>query len=140
MASRAVQGDFFKRARRLSAPAPLEIGIQGSIVDVLDRWLSPGWKFTHIPLGGERPTKTGALLRRLGTKAGWPDLILLAPSGIAHFLEVKRQGRGRLSEEQEAFRDHCLKHGIPWAKVETLEDAVQVLKFWGAVRTKVEVQ
>jgi hypothetical protein len=40
----------------------------------------PGWQWTHLPFGEKRSAVTGARLKRMGTKRGWPDFILLSPA------------------------------------------------------------
>ena len=55
-----------------------------------------------IPNGGRRDAKTGALLKRMGVKAGIPDLFISRACNGFHgcYVELK-VGRGRLSYEQE---------------------------------------
>ena len=129
------QYDLFTRRARTVRSDPREIAIHGSIIDVLTRWASPGWLFSHFPSGEARDAKTGAKLKRLGTKKGWPDLILFSPqrSNGAFFLEVKRR-TGRLTEEQKAFRDWAQSHGYPYAVVHDVDQGMAVLTAWGAIR------
>lgn len=59
----------------------------------------------HSPNGGKRAAMTGAQMKALGTKRGFPDLICPVPSprgfvGLA--LELKSE-RGRPSPEQSAW-------------------------------------
>jgi predicted type IV restriction endonuclease len=70
--------------------------------------------------------------------AGWPDFILLAPTGIAHFLELKR-GRAPLTGEQQEFADWCAAHGVPFAIARNFDEALRCLKTWGAVKNGVNV-
>jgi hypothetical protein len=113
---------------------------------------------------GKRVSPAGERLKRMGLSEGWPDLMLLPPLRAeapevvpavppvvtaaprlpvcprAHFMEVKRKGRGRLSDAQDEFRTWCLLNGYPHAVVDTFEAAVEQLKQWGAVRSTVHVQ
>jgi hypothetical protein len=89
-------------------------------------------------MGEYRAPATAARLKRMGTTSGWPDFILLGPSGLAHFLEIKRRS-GRLSEEQQAFSAWCVAHGIPFAIVRSFDEALRVLRAWGAIHKNIEI-
>jgi hypothetical protein len=106
------------------------------IADTIDRWASPGWRFTHFPSGELRDKITAGSLKRMGVKSGWPDFILLSPTSLAHFLELKRRGEA-LSGTQEDFADWCSAHGYPFACVDDFTAALAILKHWGAVRGSV---
>jgi hypothetical protein len=75
-----------------------------------------------IPNGGLRNKRTGAKLKRLGTKAGVPDLFFCSPQqgypGL--YIEMKRLRGGRLSPEQKRWIDRLTKQGY---KVATCEGA-----------------
>jgi hypothetical protein len=131
-------------------PSPEEREIQRAIVSVLDRFLRPTWRYTHFPAGGERPAvdrvKNGekvrvsiaALqLRADGLKPGWPDLQLLAPTGIMHFLEVKRSAKAAWQDEQLAFQAHCHKHGIPHRVAWDVDMAMAVFSEWDCLTIKI---
>jgi hypothetical protein len=71
--------------------------------------------------------------------AGWPDFILLPPSGLGHFLELKRSRGGTLSDEQKDFAAWCAANDVPYAVVRNFDEALAQLKAWRAVRTGIEV-
>ena len=131
----APQRDLFMRRIRKAPPAP-EFALHAMVADVLDRWLSPGWIFTHIPSGELRDKVTAAKLKRMGVKAGWPDLLLLGPDGRPHCLELKRRGRC-LSDTQVLFATWCDQHGVPFDCCDNFDDALARLKAWGALRVSV---
>ena len=131
----ARQIDLFTRRPRKPPPAP-EFSLHCMVTDTLDRWLSPGWRFTHFPSGELRDKVTAARLKRMGVKPGWPDFILLSPAGNAHFLELKRRGE-RPSDSQDEFAAWCAAHGYPFACVDDFTAALAILKDWGAVRGSV---
>ena len=56
----------------------------------------------HIPNGGIRSKPEAVRFKKIGVKAGVPDLFLPVARGGWHglFIEMKRQKGGRLSEEQ----------------------------------------
>ena len=138
----APQVDLFTKRVRKPPPAP-EFALQCMVADILNRWITPGWRFSHFPAGEERPSQiikgkrvslTAARLKRMGLARGWADLILLSPTALAHFLELKRRGE-TLSDDQEDFESYCLAHGYPHAWTDSFDGALFVLKRWGALRT-----
>lgn len=54
--------------------------------------------FTHNPMGEIRDSMTGAKLKRMGTRAGWPDFTIVTHEGT-WLMEVKIIN-GRLSKTQ----------------------------------------
>jgi hypothetical protein len=129
----ARQPDLFTKRIRKPPPAP-EFSLHCMVADALDRWISPGWRFTHFPSGELRDKITAARLRRMGVKPGWPDFILLSPVGHAHFLELKRRGE-TLSDSQDEFAGWCAAHGYPFTVADDFSAALTILQDWGAVRT-----
>jgi hypothetical protein len=125
---------FTKRARK--APPAREIALQCMVADVLKRWISPGWIFTHIGHGGLRTKTTAIQLKRAGLMPGWPDLILLSPDGRPHFLELKRRG-GKLSDAQKRFAAWCREHGVRFEYHDSFDGALKTLRECGAVRTEI---
>jgi hypothetical protein len=127
------QRDLFTRRVRKPPPAP-EFALQCMVADILNRWITPGWRFSHFPAGELRNKITAARLKRMGLARGWADLILLSPAALVHFLELKRRGE-TLSDDQEDFEGYCLAHGYPHAWTDRFDDALVILKRWGALRT-----
>jgi hypothetical protein len=135
-----------RRQRGRAPPTPLEFEVHCMVADTLRRWGSPNWIWTHIPFGEKRSAVTGARLKRMGVNPGWADLLLIPPLDHAprwcrrpHFLELKRHG-GRLTEAQAGFALWCKLNGCPHAVAHSYQEAVEVLKGWGAVRAGVRVQ
>jgi len=123
-----------RRQRGVAPPPASEFSLQCMVADTLRRWQVPGWLWTHMPMGELRQPITAARLKRMGVTPGWPDFLLLAPGGRAHFLELKRRKLGRLTDEQAAFGLWCECNHCPHAVVDTYPAAIDVLKQWGAVR------
>ena len=127
-----------KRQRGTAPPAPSEFASQAFLVAVIRRWLSPQWRFTHVPLGEYRDPATAGRLQRLGTTPGWPDLQFAGPgsgAGSAQmvFLELKRRG-GRLSESQQAMREHLEGCGFDYLCTDSVDQAIEWLKARGVLR------
>jgi hypothetical protein len=128
-----------KRQRGVKPPSAKEFAIHVMVADVLRRWGTTGWRWTHFPSGEKRSKVTGDRLRRMGTAKGWPDFILLCPyPPKAHFLELKRKG-GKLTDEQQDFADWCKANDYEHAMADNFKDALAILSDWGAVRTHMEV-
>lgn len=127
-----------KIASRSVSPAPKEFVLQIEVARLLDRYLADGWEYSHFPAGELRTLKTAAKLKAAGTKPGWPDLILISPTGLFHGLELKRQGRGRLSESQQAFHRRAAERGWNVAVADRYEAALDVLAAWGALRIQIQ--
>lgn len=77
----------------------------------------------HSPNGGQRSAFTGAQMKALGTKPGWPDLVLpMRDGGVA--IEMKRpDGTGRTSPEQTGWLDWLTACGWTVAVCTSADDA-----------------
>lgn len=71
----------------------------------------------HVPNGGARSARSGAKMKRLGAKAGVPDLCLAVarsgPQGQSYgalWIEMKTVSSS-LTKSQRAWRRRLLKHG-----------------------------
>ena len=129
------QPDLFSKRKKVRPPRVLEWKFQASIADLLDRWIKPGWRFTHIPSGELRDKGTAAKLQRMGVRKGWPDLVLLGPPGL-HCLELKRLGE-ELTEDQEQFRHFCQAIGVPFAWTDNFDGALAIIKEWQCLKVNV---
>ena len=127
------------RQRGVKAPPPLEFPLQCMVADTLRRWATPGWLWTHMPMGELRQPITAARLQRMGVTRGWPDFLLLAPHrGGAHWLELKRPKLGKVTDEQAEFAFWCGANGYQHAFADNYADAVAALIQWGAVRSGIK--
>ena len=65
------------------------------------RWLH------HSPNGGKRDAVTGGQMKALGTKPGFPDLILPAPNDCYIGLAIEmKSATGRTTTEQDEWLEH----------------------------------
>jgi hypothetical protein len=138
------------RQRGVKAPAPLEFHVHVTIADTLDRWIQPNWLWWHHPGGEERPSKTDAngnryspaagRLKRMGTKSGISDFILIAPpQAMVCAYELKRKGK-RPTEEQMDFGARIIAAGGRWAWGDDYHHAIQTFQDWGALPKGIKVQ
>lgn len=59
----------------------------------------------HSPNGGLRNEREAARFKRMGVRAGFPDLILLLPRGRCPFLGIElKTEKGRQSEYQRTYQ------------------------------------
>jgi VRR-NUC domain len=84
------------------ATTPSEIQIHMTVAHVLRTRLREDWLFAHYPAGERHDPRVVAKLKSMGMQVGWPDLILVAPNGIMHSMELKKEG-AKLSSDQEEF-------------------------------------
>jgi len=106
-----------------------EADLQRAVVTAL-RFALPKTAIIHhcaneVTEPGPRGAKRQAILVGMGVHNGFADLIVLC-DGRVLFLELKSL-KGRLSPEQEAFRDGVLAQGFGWALVRSLDDALGAL-------------
>ncbi len=121
-------------APRKPAP-PKEIVLQMAVAHVLRRLCLPTWRWSHFPAGELRDAATAGKLKAIGLQPGWPDILLIDPSGRLHALELKRRGAELIiTPQQEAFRAWCLEHQVPHAVADDLASATEILTTWGALR------
>jgi hypothetical protein len=68
--------------------------------------------------------------KSIGVTAGIPDLVLIAPKGRVHFVEVKSE-TGRLSPDQRGIRSWLEELGCPVAVVRNIDDVRNAFAAWG---------
>ena len=90
-----------------------EVQLQSQIVELLQR---AGW-FAFVV---SRPD------RRTTAKKGLPD-IWASRKSRSMWIEVKLP-KGKLSPDQEQFRDECLRQGVEWHEARSVDDVMKILK------------
>ena len=114
----------------------LESDIQIMIVEYLK--LLPNIIFFSVPNESFAPKKgklTGPQLgrmskfKKMGLRSGVSDLII-CKNGKVYFLEVKTP-KGKISENQNQFRNEAIFAKCEYAIVRSFDDAVKQLKVWG---------
>ena len=60
----------------------------------------------HSPNGGKRNAREGARFKAMGTRAGFPDLILLYPAAGYHALLIEMKTKQRGSKQTESQKDY----------------------------------
>ena len=83
----------------------------------------------HVPNEGKRSPRTGAELKRMGLKAGFPDLGLLVPRNDKHglFIEMK-VGRNKCTDNQKEWIRRLMEQGYEVKVCYSCEEAIQTIK------------
>lgn len=110
-----------------------EYDLQCAIVEHLRKRGQPNVYWTAIPMGEKRSAITGARIKRMGGRAGAPDLFFVI-KGIAHGLELKAGPGARTSGAQYASGKDWVEAGGQFAIAHGLDDALFVLESWGALK------
>ena len=108
-----------------------EFQLQCAVAGHLERRRRPNVYFTAIPLGEKRNAVTGARIKRMGAKAGAPDMLVLV-DGRACGLELKA-AKGRMTMHQVATRDQWRSAGGTYAVAHDIDEALELLTAWGAI-------
>jgi hypothetical protein len=104
---------------------------QEAIVSFLRRALPSTYRIFAVPNGRfKADPRTIVRLKREGLLAGIPDLCIVRNDGWCAFLEVKA-GKGKLSEEQNAFAEWWASEGTGcFAVVRGVGDVEAALLDW----------
>jgi hypothetical protein len=114
-------------------PRHEESALQKAMIEYLDRrGVRRDNVVFAVPNEGRRSRHVGGILKSMGLLPGVADLVIVAPGGRAHFVEVKTP-KGRLSKAQREFRDRCVAMRVPWAIVRSLDDMERVIEGWHLV-------
>jgi hypothetical protein len=126
----------FKKARRQD-----EYQLTCAVAEYLDRALPETARFTHIPNGEKRDARTGAKLKRMGVRKGWPDFVVIYSPGYEKygagfplppqsvFIELK--AGTSLSPSQREFYDWCHKIAQPYYICKSIEGVHDALRACG---------
>lgn len=84
----------------------------------------------HIPNGGARSARTGAMLKAQGVKKGVPDLCLPVPCGVYHglYIELKRVIGGHVSAEQAEMLNALAAYGYKARICRGAEEAINTIR------------
>jgi hypothetical protein len=105
-----------------------EFKIHGAVCDHLRLRAKPDVLWLHVPNQRNTDAKTGAMLKRMGVRAGASDL-LLWHRGNSFALELKSPG-GRLSDAQLEFLARFNDAGGHGASAEGVDRAIACLEGW----------
>jgi hypothetical protein len=128
------QLNLFTRRRAARTPPAIELKTHLALSETITLSLADGWYWWHHPAGEYRDERDGAKLKRMGNKPGISDFLFICrPHCTLHALELKRKGR-KPSPAQLSFLAIVTLLGGQAEWVDSYEEAIRVLKRWGAVR------
>ena len=104
-----------------------EYKLQCSIVQYLKYVLGNKFVWTSFPAGGGGRVR-GAMLKKSGLVAGWPDLQIIK-DGIYHGIEVKTD-KGKVSDVQKDMHKNIIKSGGKVAICRSINEVEQTLYDW----------
>ena len=85
----------------------------------------------HIPNGGRRDARTGAMMKRQGVKAGVPDLHLPVSRGKYHSLYIEmKTDKGRPTDTQKEWLDALNAEGNMAVICHSADEAIAVIKLY----------
>ena len=113
-----------------------EAQLHKAAADYLDRILPPDAWCTTVPAGGGGLIR-GALFKRLGYKAGTPD-ILITWDERAFFIELKAK-QGRLSDDQRNQHEAIKRAGVPVEVCRSITEIGLALSRWQIPTREAEV-
>lgn len=118
--------------------SPTEYEIHVSFVDYVNkRYPDFAVDLIHIPNEGKRTIAGGVRQKRLGLKAGVPDLFFARPAknplGVTLYsglwIEFKTE-KGRVSKEQEVFILRASQHGYLAIVCRNIEHAINIFDYY----------
>jgi hypothetical protein len=128
------------RGPRVSRPPAPERRTHIALADLLRRLAGPDWVWLHVPNGEYRTSATAGLLQRMGVLPGVFDFVFIGPTGVHHWLELKRGASASMSLAQIRFRHELQCRNIPYGVARSFDEAVAFLTQWGVIREGVKVQ
>ena len=87
----------------------------------------------HVPNSGQHHVSYRVKMKRLGLRAGVPDLCIIPKAGPVCFVELKA-GKNAETEGQEAWLQKLPDYGCPVAVCRSLEEVQQFLFETGVIR------
>lgn len=83
----------------------------------------------HIPNGGSRNVIEASKFKKMGVKAGVPDLRLLIPNGLAHGLWIELKAKkGKVQPNQRLFMRRLEEQGYLYKVCFGADEAIKEIK------------
>jgi len=123
------------RAARINGQLvnPSEHQIQCRLMDYLAYAARPEVYYFAIPNQGNRHIYNASKMKSEGVRSGVADLCFMLPGGKVGWMEMKKPG-GYLSDTQKQFRDRCALLGHHWALAKSVNEALEYLTSWDALK------
>jgi hypothetical protein len=108
--------------------------LQTLVLQHLETRARPELYWFAIPNAARRSPQLAARMKAEGLRAGVADLVIMAPAGRVHWLELKDGRRGVQSDAQKGFQAICGRLGHDYAVARSLDEAIATLKQWGVLK------
>ena len=83
----------------------------------------------HSPNGGKRNVREAARFKAMGTRAGFPDLLLLVPRHPYNFLAIEmKTSKGRQSDNQKQMQADMEAQGGIYVVCRSLDEFIAIIK------------
>jgi hypothetical protein len=96
------------------------------------------WRYTNLAHGLVRGMIWQSHLDRLGLTSGWPDFMLVGPGKVC-FLKLHAP-RGHAKPQHGKMAADLIALGCGYGFATTVEDAIDMLKDWGALPLHIEAK
>jgi hypothetical protein len=107
--------------------------MHNAVADLLRLAIAPEWIWWHTPNGEGRSKAAAGRLKKMGTKPGVSDILLLSPDGRLHALELKAKGK-KPTDTQKTFMCAVVKAGGEADWTDSLDGALEILHRWRAIK------
>lgn len=115
-----------KTSKKAMKKRMTEDSLQIAVARLLDH---TGLHWFHCPNGGKRNILVAAKLKRMGTKAGVPDVMIVTPTighcGVA--IELKSDS-GRLTDTQKQWREALTSCGWAYYTARSVDEVIEICK------------
>lgn len=117
-------------AQTRTRPRHLEDDLQETIV----RWFDiayPSLKkcLVCVPNGGKRNAIEAARLKRMGVRAGFPDLIFIKPNKTYPYMGIElKTPKGRQSDFQKQYETYFSQLGAKYVVVRSVDEFIEVIQ------------
>jgi hypothetical protein len=135
-----IEGEARKTTK---AATPYEEQDHMALAELLDliKYNGRPLRWFHVPNGGSRNAIEAAKLKKMGVKAGLPDIFILdpppkCPEFKGAVIELKRKDAGRVSPAQLDWNIYLLHSGWLIKIANGLDAAIQQLKDWGYMKSR----
>lgn len=83
----------------------------------------------HSPNGGARTAYEGAAFKRMGTRAGFPDLVLMLPRGGYPYLCIEMKSKeGRQSDTQRNYQQAVERAGALYKVCRSFDEFKEIIE------------
>jgi hypothetical protein len=122
-----------KRVKAATPPALSEKHVQQAVIQLLE---AEGWLVVRVHVGMFKGWTRNTPIAMNKGKEGFPDLVAMRSGGVpiqgyvsrVLFIETKRGKGGKLSQQQEQWRDRLTSDGFEWLMADDVQKVQEYLK------------